>query len=521
VRAVFSCILLVWLTASASAVEVIRGPYLQMGTATELTIRWRTDVPVPSVIEFGVVPGALDRSLSDQGARTSHELRLDQLTPGARFWYAIGDGESIIEGGDSGTWFQTPSAVGEPDPLKIWVLGDSGLPGEDQDAVRDAYFARHGNAPDLVLMLGDNAYEDGTDAQYQAGLFDPYAGVLRHSVLWPARGNHDESHAGDDDDYFDFFTLPTAGECGGAASGTESWFSFDVGNVHFICFDSYLGDLTDPSEMLDWMAADLAANSMEWTIAFTHYSPYTKGSHDSDLKWHSALLREQFLPVLEAGGVDLVLTGHSHGYERSYLLDGHYGDSTTFSAAHVLDDGDGYRYGNGEYHKPSHGPAPHEGAVYVVAGSASRTHAGTFDHPAMFRGARSLGSLALTVEGSTLEAEFITPTGYVSDRFAIVKGEIVAAPSVARAGRPRVYPNPFEDQTTIRFAMADAGRWSVEVYDLAGRRVRGMDGESASGAVIVPFDGRDAGGRELASGTYFYRVSMGRVVQTGRMSLVR
>jgi hypothetical protein len=492
-----------------------------MGAETGVTLRWRTDVPVPSVVEFGDVPGAFDRSASDPVVRTSHELRLFDLMPGTQYWYSIGDGTSVIDGGDAETWFRTPPAADASSPLRIWVLGDSGLPGADQDAVRDAYVDRHGNAPDLVLMLGDNAYDDGTDPEYQAGLFDPYASVLRHSVLWPARGNHDEVHPGGDDDYFDFFTLPTAAECGGVASGTESWFSFDVGNVHFICFDSYLGDLTEPSAMLDWIAADLAANSLEWTIAFTHYSFYTKGSHDSDLQWHSTQLREQFLPVLEAGGVDLVLTGHSHGYERSYLLDGHYGDSSTFSAEHLLDDGDGYRYGNGEYQKPSHGPAPHEGAVYVVAGSASRTNAGTFDHPAMFRGAASLGSLALTVEGSTLEAEFITSTGYVSDRFAIVKGEIVAAPSVALEGRPRVYPNPFEDLTTISFVMKRTGRWSVDFFDLAGRRVRELSGESAVGEVVVPFDGRDMAGRELASGTYFYRVHQGGAVQAGRMSLVR
>jgi hypothetical protein len=151
--------------------------------------------------------------------------------------------------------------------------------------------------------------------------------------------------------------------------------------------------------MLDWLTADLAANELDWTIVFTHYPPYSKGSHNSDTLWHSQQLREHFLPVLEAGGVDLLLTGHSHGHERSYLLDGHYGDSSTFSPTHQVDDGDGYLYGDGVYHKPTAGPAPHEGAVYIVAGSSSRTAPGTYDHPAMFRSEQTLGSVALTIDG--------------------------------------------------------------------------------------------------------------------------
>ena len=519
---ILSAVLALCIAQSALAATVIRGPYLQMGADDFVVVRWRTDLAVPSEVQFGSSEGVLDRSASDLALKTEHEMLVDVLDPDTQYWYAISDGSTVMTGGDANTWFKTAPAPGTPRPMRIWVLGDSGLQGPDQLAVRDAYLAATGDrATDLVLMLGDNAYADGTDLEHQYELFIPYAEVLRNAVLWPARGNHDVIHPGEDNDYFEFFTLPTGGECGGVASGTESWFSFDVGNVHFICFDSYQGDLTPPSAMLDWIAADLAANELEWTIAFTHYSPYTKGSHDSDLQWASIQLREQFVPVLEAGGVDLVLTGHSHGYERSYLIDGHYGDSTTFTSVHQVDAGDGDPLGDGEYFKPSRAPAPHEGTVYCVAGSASRTNTGVFGHPAMVTGGEVLGSVALEIDGNVLTAEFITSTGEVGDQFSIVKGGDVAAPSVVAGGLPVVAPNPFSTSTTIQFALMRPGSYTVDVYDLAGRRVRSLSGDAPSGPVTVSFDGRDSAGREMASGTYLYQVRADGVVRTGRMSLVR
>ena len=90
-------------------------------------------------------------------------------------------------------------------------------------------------------------------------------------------------------------------------------------------------------------------------------------------------MRQNVLPILEAGGVDLVLTGHSHSYERSFLIDGHYGTSGHLGTGdHALDAGDGRTTagGDGAYIKPAGGPTPHEGAVYVVAGSSAKITAG-------------------------------------------------------------------------------------------------------------------------------------------------
>src|SRR5262249_8268236 len=146
-------------------------------------------------------------------------------------------------------------------------------------------------------------------------------------------------------DYYDIFTLPTAAEAGGVASGSEAYYSFDWGDVHFICLDSEGSDRSKSGPMARWLRDDLAANNSMWTIAYWHHPPYTKGSHDSDNDLDSGGrmrdMRENLLPILDSTGVDLVLTGHSHSYERSFLVNGHYGPSTTLTSAMKVDSGDG------------------------------------------------------------------------------------------------------------------------------------------------------------------------------------
>ena len=82
--------------------------------------------------------------------------------------------------------------------------------------------------------------------------------------------------------------------------------------------------------MYNWLENDLLNTTQDWIVAFWHHPPYSKGSHNSDSESYLIDMRENFLPLLEENGVDLVLSGHSHSYERSYFLNGHYGNSNSF-----------------------------------------------------------------------------------------------------------------------------------------------------------------------------------------------
>ncbi|MEO8348372.1 MAG: fibronectin type III domain-containing protein, partial [Acidobacteriota bacterium] len=164
------------------------------------------------------------------------------------------------------------------------------------------------------------------------------------------------------------------------------------------------------------------ATAQEWLIAFWHHPPYTKGSHNSDTETELIEMRQNFLPILEDYGVDLVLTGHSHSYERSFLLDGHYGVSGTLAPSMIKNGGSGRPAGTGAYAKPTGGLGAHEGAVYAVAGSSGQASGGTLNHPAMFISLNQLGSMVLDVDGNRLDAKFLRETGAIDDSFTIVKG---------------------------------------------------------------------------------------------------
>lgn len=412
-------------TSFAHAQSVTRGPYLQLQTSDGVTVRWRTDVATDSVVRFGPGPGDLSSSVTVGGSTTEHNVSLSGLGAGQQFYYSVGDSIGALAG-DASFHFYTAPVQGAAADTRIWVIGDSGTANANAASVYNAFRNYSASDPaDFWLMLGDNAYNSGTDAEYQAAVFNMYPEFLRQLPLWPTLGNHDAGSASSSTQsgiYYDIFELPTAGESGGWPSGTEAYYSFDYANIHFICLNSQDVPRAAGGTMMQWLEADLADNTQPWVLAFWHHPPYTKGSHNSDTEGQLIDMRQIALPVLEAWGVDLVMTGHSHSYERSYLLDGHYGTSGTLDVlANVLDPGDGSQTGDGAYEKPDVVAAEHAGAVYAVAGSSGKISGGSLDHPAMFLSLNSLGSLVVDVSGNQMDVAFLDQAGVVQDQFSMVK----------------------------------------------------------------------------------------------------
>ncbi len=304
---------------------------------------------------------------------------------------------------------------------------------------------------DAWLFLGDNAYFTGLDSEYQNYVFNMYSNELRRMVVWPTVGNHEtafSSALSDNYDYYRIFTMPTAGEAGGVPSGTEHFYSYDYGNIHFVVLDSMTAIFREPNGLMaQWLKADLADTTKDWIIAYFHHPPYTKGSHNSDIESDLIQMRAHIVPILEAGGVDLVLAGHSHCYERSFLLDGFYGSSATATAANFLDHGDGRTNGSGAYLKPAGGLGANRGVVYIVDGSSGgQGGGGSLNHPAMYYSTLTYGSLVIDVDGLRLDGTFLSDSGTVDDTFTIIKSGYPGAPrpqmNIARAGTNAVISWP-------------------------------------------------------------------------------
>lgn len=430
---------------------VVRGPYLQRAAPDSIVVMWRTSEPTTSAVAYGPSPETMSWATQDEETTTEHEVVISGLTPATRYYYAFGSIDAPLLGKDEDHRFTTFPTPGIEKPTRIWAIGDSGEPGEGQQAVRDAYISYAGDRPANVwLLLGDNAYSDGTDAEHQEAIFDTFAygDLVKNMVMWPTIGNHERVDAdGDESPYFSIFSLPTAAEAGGLASSTEYYYSFDYGMVHFVCLDS---DTQSESESaMTWLRNDLQANDKPWLVAYWHHPPYTNGSHNSDLEGTLGEMRENYLPILEEFGVDLVFTGHSHSYERSLLLYGHYGPSEELAQnpGLVLDAQDGDPNGDGPYMKvvarkcPDIGTPVAAGAscgtVYSVVGSSSKVSASDYPtmydggvlHPAQFTYKETLGSVVVDIEGNTADVVFLDsgddsrpmPDYAITDQYRIVK----------------------------------------------------------------------------------------------------
>ncbi|MFN5983873.1 MAG: purple acid phosphatase family protein [Fluviicola sp.] len=424
-------------STNPQVIQVSREPYLNTGTSNSIVIRWQTDVPTDSKVNYGTSLASMSSSVSVYPYSTEHEVKITGLNPNTKYYYTIGSTSIVLSGASLDQYFKTSPVIGESGTYRFWTIGDAGMSNANQEAVRDGFYIYNQNKHiDGWLLLGDNAYgnglNDGNQANYQTAYFDNmYSPIISNTVCWPALGNHDYNNHipfSPSPAYFDIFHLPTNAEAGGVPSGTEKYYSYNYGNVHFIVLDSYDEDRSQNSPMATWLLNDLQANSLDWVIAYWHHPPYTKGSHDSDnsnlLDGECVDMRENFLPILEEYGVDLVLNGHSHSYERSFLIDSHYGSSGTLTQTMILDEGSGGNEGDCPYRKNTTYSKSHKGTVYSVVGCSGKLSSisSSWPHPIMSSyDYQTLGSMVFTVNENKLEADFINTLGEVMDHFSIVK----------------------------------------------------------------------------------------------------
>jgi acid phosphatase type 7 len=157
--------------------------------------------------------------------------------------------------------------------------------------------------PGTVFTAGDNAYADGTPAEYN-DCYNPTWG--RHKARTkPTPGQHDYNTPGASG-YFGYF---------GAAAGDPSkgYYSYDLGEWHVIALNTQcaqVGGCGATSPMLSWLKQDLAANSSTCTLAYFHHSLFSSGSHGNQTKVRP------IWDALYAANADVVVNGRDHDYER-------------------------------------------------------------------------------------------------------------------------------------------------------------------------------------------------------------
>mgnify|MGYP001474845745 FL=1 len=236
---------------SLFAQNVVRGPYLQNPTPSSIVVRWRTDVPTDSKVQFGSTLAGISNTILDTTTTTEHRVVVSGLQPKTSYFYRIGNSSSMFTSADANVYFTTFPLQNVSIPTRIWAIGDFGKANDRQKRLRNAFENYDWERKtDVWLWLGDNAYQDGTDAEYSAKVFDTvfaYGNLFKRMTFHPAPGNHDYNSFSpvfstvdplvQTGTYLDVIDVPKQGENGGVPSGTKQYYSFNYGEVqlyHFV-----------------------------------------------------------------------------------------------------------------------------------------------------------------------------------------------------------------------------------------------------------------------------------------------
>ena len=281
---------------SALVPSLRREPYLQQVTSSSAIVGWVAYAPGEHALEITTPDKTVVAvTAAEASTRAEDEVQLwshvDGLAPDTIYCYRVVTGGMPLS---DYIGFRTAPAADSARTIGILAFGDSGSGGPPQLALR----AQMDVVPyELAIHTGDLAYDDGTYDQIDTNVFGVYAPLFRHLPFFPIAGNHDYRTQGGAP-FRDVFALPN----------NERWYSFDWGRVHLVGLDTQ----ADYAQQAAWLDADLAATTLPWKIVYLHRPPYSSGEHGSDLA-----LRAAITPVLERHGVQLVLAGHDHHYERS------------------------------------------------------------------------------------------------------------------------------------------------------------------------------------------------------------
>jgi acid phosphatase type 7 len=163
-----------------------------------------------------------------------------------------------------------------------------------------------GGIEGTVLTLGDHAYPDGSGENF-AECYDPSWGQFKERTK-PSPGNHEYETAGASA-YFDYFGIA-------AGDPAEGYYSYDLGSWHIVALNSNCGEgeirCGPGSRQVQWLEEDLAANDEEaCTLAYFHPPLFTSGEYRPGIE-----RVERLWEILYAAGVDVVLNGHDHNYQR-------------------------------------------------------------------------------------------------------------------------------------------------------------------------------------------------------------
>jgi len=376
--------------------SLVVSPYIGETTPTSVVVAWATDTSGSSEVHYST-----DTSYSQTAAATSfsadgkywHSATITGLTADTTYHYRVYTSGVDLTPWTNVTFRTAPSA--DATQITFAGLGDS-RPGSTsstpstaarnvaaQMAQRDFAFAIH--TGDIVYGGGVCTGSNSGWNQYLRGYFDLYEDSIKEVPFYTAIGNHELGSGSAScgyDAYTGVYYLPE-----NAPSGDEErYYSYDWGNIHVVVLNTEQNFATG-SAQYNWLENDLQNTDRRWIVAAFHRPPYSSGPHGSDED-----VQDYLVPLLEQYGVDVVLNGHDHIYERTCpIKDG---------ACTTIDDG---------------------GVVYFVTGGAGASSYSPGSSWFTAKASNKHHFMMLSVDDCTMNIETIDEYGNVFDTLEIDK----------------------------------------------------------------------------------------------------
>lgn len=302
-----------------------------------------------------------------------YTANLSGLTPNTKYIYRVGS-EGIWSGNLSFT------TAADTEKITFLYLGDvqAGYTewGNMLNSIENGY-------PQIKFsLLGGDLTNNGSDENEWGQFLNAASGYFSKIPLMPTFGNHDGSM------YLNFFALPTNGPTG----LEKEFYSFDYGNAHFVVLNS--SNNTNAAAKR-WLQADLQSTTKSWKFVMFHHPAYPAFE---DYKPIDESICENWVPILEDNGVDMVFVGHQHLYMRTYPI--YRGQLRTDPS---------------EY-----------GIVYVMGNSGSKTYASGGWLPYIAKEETGSNYQIININGNVLNLTSKTANGELIENYTINKSIPIA-----------------------------------------------------------------------------------------------
>jgi len=274
-------------SAIPAAAKFTKGPYIQNGRTDGVTICWESDKSQAATV-IVTKSGATAASVAAPGDSDFHKIKIGSLAPGTTYDYSVRE----ADGSEAAGSFRTFPAKQEP--FRFAAYGDT----------RSLHYLHRALIkwiikfkPAFLLNSGD-LVEDGTKPDQWGAFWDIVEPFARDAYYYPVLGNHER----DSEIYFKYFDLPDNGKDG-------RYYSFTYSNVLVVGLDY---DELLSGDQKNWLIKQLKASDADFKIVVFHIPLYSSGKRPPNV-----FLRKIYVPIFKKYGVQLVLNGHDHFYERS------------------------------------------------------------------------------------------------------------------------------------------------------------------------------------------------------------